>query len=250
MRLVPALLLLLTACTQTQKAEVAQVTLAPAVVPAAVYVTEALQEIIPPAPIPPPPSCAPMATGLIVRWEVTSPAVYERRYQGVIWPGGSSGPTWGVGYDGGQATRIDIRRDWEPHPQADRLETTSGVAGQAARDRVGAGEWRGVLTPYPLAESVFQAASLPSYTASARRAFPGFEELPCGAQAALTSIVYNRGGQMEGDRRLEMREIRDRCVPAGDTACIAHEVESMCRLWPTTPGLCARRKDEARTARL
>lgn len=189
-----------------------------------------------------------LATALIVRWEVTSPAAYARKYQGVIWPGGASGPTWGIGYDGGHQTPWRIHDDWAAHPSVRHLESTSGVVGHEAQRRIA--EWVEVRTPFALAERVFTDSTLPSYTAAARRALgPAFDDLDEGDHAALVSLGYNRGWSTTGPRRSEIRVIRDQCVPARDSECVARQLESMCRLWPDTPGLCNRRKDEARTAR-
>lgn len=110
-------------------------------------------------------------------------------------------------------------------------------------------EWVDIKTPYDYAERVFTEATLPAYTAAARRALgPEFDDLNDGAHAALVSLGYNRGWSMSGPRRAHMRTIRDECVPALDSQCIARELNAMCDLWPQTPGLCNRRKDEARTA--
>lgn len=54
---------------------------------------------------------------------------------------------------------------------------------------------------------------------------------------------------MAGDSRREMKTIRDVCLPASDSACVARELRSMCRLWRGTSieaGLCARREAEAK----
>lgn len=45
--------------------------------------------------------------------------------------------------------------------------------------------------------------------------------------------------------------IRDVCVPQRDVDCMAAQLVAQCRLWagtPNGPGLCNRRKDEARLA--
>lgn len=226
----------------------AAASVAEALVPAVVAVRDAVQSVVPVAPPPAVPArCAALATDIIVRWEVSSPATYTRRYQGVIWPGGASGPTWGIGYDGGHQSRQVILDDWAAHAAAPRLATTAGVIGTAARDRLP--EWSGIRTPYALAAEVFTAASLPTYYHAARRALgEGFEDLPPAACAALVSVGYNRGWSMVGGSRAEMRELRDRCVPRGDAACIAEQILAMRRLWPRVPGLQSRRADEARLA--
>jgi hypothetical protein len=203
-----------------------------------------------PAPAPAPASAAllhPEAVALIVRWEVGSQARYTAKYQGVIWPGGASGPTWGIGYDGGHQTKRTIAADWWDHRQVEFLVETSGVTGQRAKAELN--RWRGVLTPYQYAVLVFETRALIQYERLARRAFPGFDRLRPRARGALVSLVYNRGAGMTGDARREMRALRDRCVPAADYGCMAVEIRKMCRLWVNTPngkGLCARRDDEAR----
>ena len=47
---------------------------------------------------------SPAAVAHIVRWEITSPAYYDKRLRWPIWPGGASGVTWCIGYDGGHQT--------------------------------------------------------------------------------------------------------------------------------------------------
>src|SRR5262249_48209742 len=56
---------------------------------------------------------------------------------------------------------------------------------------------------------VFMKHTLPIEIALTRRTYPGIDLLPPTVLGAMTSIVYNRGADLGGDRRLEMREIRD-----------------------------------------
>lgn len=229
----------------------AQRSVAEATTAAVVAVQSVVQEALPPQPSPAAPALPRAATRLIVRWEVSSPVYYTKRLQHPVWPGGASGVTIGVGYDLGQATAPVIAGDWAAHPQADRLPAAAGVSGADARAL--ARQMRDVATPYPLAEQVFTASTLPRYHAAARRALgPGFEALPDNPQGALDSLGYNRGWSMIGPNRREMREIRDTCIPAADAGCIAAQLRSMKRLWPgdraPAPGLRNRRDDEAATA--
>lgn len=189
---------------------------------------------------------------LLVRWEITSPQAYARRYQSPIWPGGASGITWGVGYDGGHQSAPTILREWGAHPAAPRLATTSGITGEPARTALP--RYRDIVVPWAMAVDVLEASSIPRYRAAARRAYGRhFDAAPPGVQCALTSETYNRGEAMAGSRRAERREIRDRCLPAGDAECVARQLEASCRVWANDqrngPGLCARRQDEARAAR-
>lgn len=231
--------------------QAAQDSLAAVVVPAVLETQDALA--IPMAEIPTPtPRTWPgaeAATALIVRWEVTSPAVYAKRYQGVICPGGASGPTIGIGYDLGHQPRGTILGDWADHPDVERLADGAGVVGEAACAAYRAAH-RDIRVPYAMAAAVFEQSTLPAYHATARRAFrvgwDGYGDKP---QAAAVSLVYNRGASMRGERNREKRAMRDTCIPAADRPCSAGELRSMCRLWDGTPngkGLCARRHDEAR----
>ena len=196
------------------------------------------------------PRLAALSSVLIVRWEVGSPSRYTQRYAGVYWPGGASGPTWGIGYDGGHQTASAILRDWSEHPLSNRLAQTSGLTGQAAKLAVG--RWRGITTPFILANSVFQNRTLPAYALQTERTLgTHYTTLPEPTQAALISLGYNRGWSMLGQRNVEKRAIKNDCLPRQDTACIAIQLRSMCRLWAGTPngaGLCSRRNDEARVA--
>lgn len=213
---------------------------------------EALEPLTPAAPPPEPRSaaCRRAAAALIIRWEITSPAWYDRRLRFPVWPGGASGVTWGVGYDGGHQTRAVIEDDWQAHEHRARLGETAGLTGSRAKTALPA--YRDIATPFPYAAEVFEGRSLVEYERRTERAFRnGFEALRPNACAALVSLVYNRGAAMTGDSRREMRAIRDQCVPAQDYACIAREIRSMSRLWRGTVnenGLTARRESEARLA--
>lgn len=213
---------------------------------------EALSDLTPVLPPPEPrdAACRRAAAALTLRWEVSSPAFYRKRLERPLWPGGASGVTWGIGYDGGTVTPSTILDDWKAHAQVDRLATTSGIQGQKAK--LALPRYRDIPTPYEYAAEVFETRSLVEYERMAGRAFRvDFSEIKPEACAALISVVYNRGASMTGDSRREMKAIRDECVPTKDYSCIARQLRSMCRLWRGTvneKGLCARRDAEATLA--
>lgn len=183
----------------------------------------------------------------LIAFEVSSEATYAKKYQRPVWPQGESGVTIGLGYDLAHQTPSAIRRDWGgllPDVDIARLASVSGLAGalaKAALARVAS-----VLVPFAAAREVFYLRSLPHYAALTRRAYPGVENLPADAQAALLSLVYNRGAGMDGERRREMRALRQ-LVAAGDLGGIAAEIRAMKRLWDprALPGLIDRREKEA-----
>lgn len=201
-----------------------------------------------PAPAPAEPeACIPeRAIALIIAFEIGDPATYERHYQAPVWPGGQSGATIGIGYDLGYQAPHVIVADWHAHGARDRLAQASGVKGKMAK-AVAEG-LADVRVPWPMARDVFDATSLVEHCRMARRAFPGLDDLSPNARGAVVSVVFNRGAAMAGERRREMREIRDTCVPARDAACVARNIRAMTRIWVGTDiaaGMAKRREAEA-----
>lgn len=163
------------------------------------------------------------------------------------WPGESSGITLGIGYDLGFVTPEQFEEDWSQFLTSDeieRLKTAIGVSGEAAHER--ASEFNDIRVRRADAEEVFRNRTLPLHSARTEKAFPGVDQLPANAQGALVSLVFNRGPGMDGDRRKEMRAVRD-AVAAGNLQEIADQIRAMKRLWvgKGVDGLLKRRDAEA-----
>lgn len=235
-----------TAATTTREA------VASGVVPTLLKMQQAIETALPaPATAPARASVSPAAVALIIRHEIISPAYYTAKLQGFACPGDISGPTPGIGYDLGMQTATRIRADWHMHPAVTRLAAGSGVTGFGpcrAYRRVNAD----IRTPFALAESVFETASLPAYHALAARTFRnGWKGLTPNAQGALVATVYVRGAGMRGESRSEMRKLRDDCVPANDVQCIAAAHRAMCARFKGRAdaiGLCRRFRETAELA--
>jgi len=233
----------------TEQAEEVQSTGAATTTPLVLAMREAVDSITT-EPLPEPvTSIDPAVVALVVRWEVGSPAQYVRRYQGVICPGGASGPTVGIGDDLGHQTEREIRRRWGWHPDVDRMVTASGQVGVAKCNAWRAAH-RDIRVGYDDAIRVFTRFAWPAYQAMAERAYRnGWGELTSNHQGSLTSNGYNRGFSFLGSRRTEMHRVRDTCVPGNDAPCTADQLRASCRVWDSQPdirkGLCARRHAEA-----
>lgn len=222
-----------------------------AAAPVALAIADAMAAAPPqveePPPLPPPDP----AIDLIIRWEVTSRAHYERKLSGVYCPPPPSGPTGGIGYDFGHQTAKEIRRVWGWHPAVDRLVTASGQIG-ALKCSTWAKANRDIRIGWDDARRVFADDSLPKYRGMALRALPGLHRQTPGHIGGLSSTGYRRGWRMEGERMREKRVIRDQCVPQNSADCSAVQVIAMCRLWQGKPGgkgQCNRSNDEARVIR-
>lgn len=175
------------------------------------------------------------------------------------WPGASSGVSIGRGYDLGYVTKEEFTRDWRPilsDGDYRRLLNAVGLKGEKAREA--AQGLKGIRITEAGADKVFFESTMPIEQERTSLAFRGIECLPANAQGALVSLVYNRGGNMSGDRRTEMRSIASAILKlkCGDITqeetlrSIANDIKDMKRLWqlgtPTGRGLRRRRDAEAR----
>jgi len=183
----------------------------------------------------------------LVQHEIVSKNYYNKFLKYPIWPGGASGLTIGIGYDLGYNRTAQIQRDWAgrvPDVDLEKLKKVAGLKADKAKKQLH--RVKAVEVAFEKATEVFSDSTLPRYAASARKAFPGVEKLHADAQAALLSLVYNRGTAMSGGRRKEMAAIRP-LVSQQDYAGIAQEILKMKRLWQGKglDGLLKRRDDEA-----
>lgn len=192
------------------------------------------------------------AVDLIVENEVSSKAMYEKKYKRPEWPGGASGVTVAIGYDLGYVTRDKVANDFGqylPGAMIIAMQNVVGLKGEAARKATAQIRNR-VEIPWDVAMQVFEDVDLPRYEAQLIRACPGVEELPPDCIGALTSITYNRGAggwTAQGDRFREMRLIRAAII-AKNYQAIPGQIRAMKRLWQgkNLPGLLRRRDEEAK----
>lgn len=183
----------------------------------------------------------------IAREEVSDGMTYRRKYLRPCLPPSPSGITIGIGYDLRFVDRAQLEADWQgvlsPQDIA-LLEPAFGIPGtrelcaQAASVTIALGD----------AMRVFARRSLPKYFAETRRIYPAVADqtLNAAQRTALVSLVYNRGADLDGDRRREMRTIQ-RLLLNGQLADVPAQFESMTRLWQNvSAGLVKRRRAEAR----
>jgi hypothetical protein len=185
---------------------------------------------------------------LMVRHEISSAAYYRKYLSHPTWPGGDSGITIGIGYDLGYNSARQIRKDWAGKIGEIDLEKLLVVAGlKRAAARQALGGVQSVAVPLESARDVFYESTLVRYAALTARTYPGVEDLFHDAQAALLSLIYNRGASLAGARRKEMAAIKP-LVGQRDYPGIAAQIRSMKRLWEGRglDGLLKRRDDEAR----
>ena len=158
------------------------------------------------------------------------------------------GITIGIGYDLGVAKKEDFEDDWKRHlAQEQMVRLAEAVGADESRARELAPTFEDIKITREAAVEVFERVTLPGLQARTAQAFPGSEKLPIDAQGALVSLVFERGTSMAGERRQEMRAIRD-LVPSGDLRGIAHQLRAMKRLWEGQGLESLVRRYEARAA--
>jgi hypothetical protein len=188
---------------------------------------------------------------LIVGFEVSSRAAYEKTYRRPERPGGASGITVGIGYDCGYSTAAVIRQDWAgkiPDAMVNVLCGVAGLSGERAQAQLNRVRLL-VDVPWGAALDVFSNVSIPKYLKSTVGGLSNFEDLSPTCKGVLLSLVYNRGASFSavGDRYREMRNIKG-LMAAKKFGAIPAELRSMKRLWttPSVRGVAIRREQEAR----
>ena len=175
-------------------------------------------------------------------------------------PGGESGISLGYGCDiGADPKSLEYWRGILTDDQINRLAAAKGKTGRAAADI--ARQFSDIKVSKADALAVFMKSSLPLEIALTRKTYPGIDLLPPTVLGAMTSIVYNRGPGLDGDRRSEMREIKNVITQFANTpperrdvkatlSKIASLIQSMKRLWGNSQrGLLIRRDAEAKLIR-
>lgn len=187
------------------------------------------------------------AYDLIISFEVSSEAVYNKRYRHPEWPGGRSGVTVGIGYDVGYASAAQITNDWTGQIDAamiQSLQDVRGLKGQEAQNALG--RVRNVDVPWASAINVHQKTVIPRWVGIVTHALPNHDKLSADSLGALVSLTYNRGASYAaaGNRYEEMRAIKQ-CMETENFAGIPGQIRAMKRLWPNVQGLLIRRDREA-----
>jgi uncharacterized protein (TIGR02594 family) len=198
------------------------------------------------------PSASPIsdaAFNLIVACEVTSEAVYNKKYRVPDWPGESSGVTIGIGYDVGQTAAATVKGDWQgviPDTMLNALLQTVGIIGPPAKARADA--LKGTVDiSFDTAIGVHRTKVIPRWVGQVKAALPNTDMLNPDCLGALVSLTFNRGAggyDSNNPRFAQMRAIKATMV-AKNLAPIPQLIRDMKSLWPDSAGLRDRREQEA-----
>lgn len=183
----------------------------------------------------------------IVSEETGGRAYYEKVYKSTFtWPGGFSGPTAMVGIDIGYYTEEEVRRIFKPLTDTTELSLIQGGRGlKGLNAKEYTVKLKGITFTWEEAIQTFKEFILPKFTKLTEQRFPGVEKLTESAQAAMVSLVFNRGVKLTGDSRKEMLNLYNIIKAGDDYQAMSAEFKSMKRLWDKTSGLIGRRDREA-----
>jgi GH24 family phage-related lysozyme (muramidase) len=192
---------------------------------------------------------------LILEFEVGGGENYYNKFlKNPAWPEGQSGVTIGVGYDLGYVNKAEFSQDWKDLPKEtfDRLYKVVGIKGYNAKNLIRG--LKDITIPWDLALKVFNNKTVTKFWNLTKQTFPNFDNLPEDAKGGLVSLVFNRGNALEGDRRREMKLIRDgmKLVSNYDQKAltfIANQIRNMKRIWiggSIEKGMSRRRDAEAK----
>jgi hypothetical protein len=192
---------------------------------------------------------------LILEFEVGGGENYYNKFlKSPAWPGEQSGVTIGVGYDLGYVNKTEFTNDWKDLNQKDfdRLYKVVGIKGIAAKNLIKG--LRDISIPWELSLKVFNNKTVTKFYNLTKQTFPNFDNLPEDAKGGLVSLVFNRGAALEGDRRREMKLIRDgmKLTSTFDQKAlsfIANQIRKMKRIWiggSIEKGMSRRRDAEAK----
>jgi len=209
-------------------------------------VDDVLQQAVAAAPDPSPLLTAAGLT-FIAREEVSDAATYRAQYQSPTFPPAASGITIGIGYDCRFVTVSELQADWGGILPAALVSQLAGVVGKQGTPELLV-TVSTVIVPLAAAMQVFASRSVPKYLDQTRSIYPDIDShlLTPAQRTALVSLVYNRGTDLGGDSRREMRAIRD-LLAAERIDDVPDQFESMTRLWDPhkARGLIKRRRAEA-----
>jgi hypothetical protein len=189
------------------------------------------------------------ALKLIYDYEVGGGENYYNKYLKMFtWPGGASGPTIGIGIDCAYYSLEELRDlfTYLPVEQRQLVEKSSGRTGKKGKEYADFLRSKKIEMPWHIAERIFLLTTWTKFSNLAEKTFPQLNDLCDNAYGAIVSLVFNRGSNLVGDSRTEMRKIKE-LVPIKDYAGIAHKIRKMKRLWEgkDLDGLLKRRDAEA-----
>lgn len=180
---------------------------------------------------------------LMIKYCVGGRCVYEKRYQ-KPYVAEDKGVIIGIGYDLSDVRDNQFFSDWQGLNLnfINALRKVVGIKGEAVKPMM-RGEILQVRIPFNFAYDVFVSKTIPKYYKLTKAIYPELDSLNEDTRGALVSFVYDRGNNLDGDSRKEMRAIVD-LVAKQDYDGIADQIERSKRLWENEDDIQVKRREE------
>lgn len=193
---------------------------------------------------------SPQARELLLKYEVGGgKSYYEKYLSKFTWPGGASGPTIGIGIDCAYYSPEELKSIFSflPENQIKLICGAYGKTGEQGKAYTKTLRATGIEVGWSEAVKIFEDVIWVKFSNLAEKVFPGLDKLCPDAYGAIVSLIFNRGGSLKGDSRLEMRNIKN-LIPTKNYKQIANEIKKMKRIWAGKglDGLLERRDAEAK----
>lgn len=187
----------------------------------------------------------------IIYSEVGGEAYYNKYLQKPTLPPGYSTITFGFGLDARYYSPGEIKMMLDAcchslsQAAKQQLINCGGISRSKSQSILSSLSW--IRIPFNESKCMFEKFTLPDYAKKTLKTYPGLDKLHPNAQAAMVSLIFNRGENISpsSSRRREMFNIKNH-IKNKDYQSIANELYSMKRLWPNIRGLRLRRDREAK----
>jgi GH24 family phage-related lysozyme (muramidase) len=182
-----------------------------------------------------------IALQFIVEREVSDKNYYDRHDTYPTIPAAGSGITIGIGYDLGQVDSVQrFEADWggllDPATMARLLPYVQNPNPTQAD----LAQLHDIKIPWDAAVKEFEEQTLPQAIEATRGIYQQLDDLPPESQAALVSLVYNRGVGLKGKAPTQMANIQ-KDLKSGKLENVSDEFKAMKKL---RRDLAARRQME------
>ncbi len=182
-----------------------------------------------------------IALQFIIEREVSDKSYYDRVETYPTIPR-NSGVTIGIGYDLGQiGDPKQFEADWGDLLDAAIITKLLPYVHNPNPSPAELSQIRDIKIPWNAAVEEFEDRTLPQAIQDTRRIYQQLDDLPPESQAALVSLVYNRGGSVAGPARAQMLNIQED-LANGNLNDVPRQFEGMKNL---RRDLSARRQMEA-----
>jgi hypothetical protein len=158
-----------------------------------------------------------IALRFILKEEVGDQKYYDLTESHPTIPAEGSGITIGIGYDLGQVSPAQFESDWGDLLDKETMARLRPYVQNPNPTQADLAQLNGIKIPWDAATKEFEQRTLPQAIQDTSAIYPQLDDIPSESQAALVSLVYNRGNDLKDKRGY---------LPKGDMRAIQGDLQS------------------------